>query len=188
MRTAPQVCSFGPVCRADARVLILGSMPGEASLAAAQYYAHPRNAFWPIMGRLFGAGLELPYAERLARLNDAGVALWDVIARCRRPGSLDSAIDRDSVEANDFARLFGACPQLGHVFFNGSAAEAAFRRHVRLPPGLRPLRFARLPSTSPAHAARDFAAKLAAWQAVREALADAEAASTPRPHALAHAA
>ena len=188
MRAAPQVCSFGPVCRADARVLILGSMPGEASLAAAQYYAHPRNAFWPIMGRLFGAGLELPYDERLARLNAAGVALWDVIARCRRPGSLDSAIDRDSVEANDFARLFGACPQIGHVFFNGSVAEAAFRRHVRLPPGLRPLRFARLPSTSPAHAARDFAAKLAAWQAVREALAGTPADSTPRPHTLAHAA
>ncbi|ATE62836.1 DNA-deoxyinosine glycosylase [Thauera sinica] len=166
----PEVRSFPPAFRADARVLILGSMPGEASLAATQYYAHPRNAFWPIMGRLFGAGPDLPYDERLARLNAAGIALWDVIARCRRPGSLDSAIDRGSVEPNDFAGLFAACPRIGHVFFNGTAAETAFRRHVRLPAGSRPPAFARLPSTSPAHAARDFAAKLAAWQAVREAL------------------
>ncbi|MBN8442508.1 MAG: DNA-deoxyinosine glycosylase [Thauera sp.] len=168
----PQICSFPPVFRADARVLILGSMPGEASLAAAQYYAHPRNAFWPIMGALFGAGAELPYAQRLARLNAAGVALWDVIARCRRPGSLDSAIARDSVEPNDFAALFAACPRISHVFFNGTTAETAFRRHVRLPADFRSLSFARLPSTSPAHAARDLAAKLAAWQAVPAALGE----------------
>ena len=181
---APQVCSFPPVFHADARVLILGSMPGAASLAAAQYYAHPRNAFWPLMGRLFDAGPELSYEARLARLNAVGVALWDVIARCRRPGSLDSAIDRDSVEPNDFASLFATCTRIDHVFFNGTAAESAFRRHVRLPAGMRPLAFTRLPSTSPAHAARDFATKLAAWQPVRDALAAADA---PR-HALANAA
>jgi len=145
-------------------------MPGEASLAAAAYYAHPRNAFWPIMGALFGAGPALPYPERLARLTASGVALWDVIAACERDGSLDSAIAPDSVEANDFARLFRDCPCITHVFFNGTAAEAAFRRHVRghiaLPPTLQ---FTRLPSTSPAHAARGFDAKLAAWQAVRNA-------------------
>lgn len=168
-----QLHSFAPVCRADARVLVLGSMPGAASLAAAQYYAHPRNAFWPIMGALFGAGPALPYAERLACLTAAGVALWDVIARCRRPGSLDSAIAADSVVANDFAALFVACPHIRHVFFNGAAAEAAFRRHVRLPPGLPALRLVRLPSTSPAHAARSFDAKLAAWQLVRAAAAPA---------------
>ena len=107
-RTA--VCSFPPAFRTDARVLILGSMPGEASLAAGRYYAHPRNAFWPIMGALFGAGAELPYDQRLARLNAAGVALWDVIARCRRPGSLDSAIE-DSVP-NDLASLKRRAPKL----------------------------------------------------------------------------
>ena len=163
---------FAPVVRADARVLILGSMPGEASLAAEQYYAHTRNAFWPIMGALFDAGPERPYAERLARLNAAGVALWDVIASCERSGSLDSAIAPASIKANDFTQLFRDCPRIGHVFFNGTAAESAFRRHVRkrieLPPSLR---FTRLPSTSPAHAARDFDAKLAAWQIVREAAA-----------------
>lgn len=176
---APLLSSFAPAFRADARVLVLGSMPGEASLAAAEYYAHPRNAFWPIMDALFGAGPRLTYARRLARLNAAGVALWDVIARCERSGSLDSAITPASVEPNDFAVLFAACPQIRHVFFNGGTAEAAFRRHVRLPaeltedlPGGRRLQFTRLPSTSPAHAARSFEAKLAAWQLVREALAE----------------
>lgn len=167
--SAPRVASFAPVFAADARVLVLGSMPGAASLAAGQYYAHARNAFWPIMGVLFAAGAELPYAERLLRLRAAGVALWDVIATCARPGSLDSAIVADSIEVNDFAMLFAACPQLRQVFFNGSAAEAAFRRHV--PAQLRPatLQLTRLASTSPAHAARSFAAKLAAWQVVRSA-------------------
>ena len=164
------VCrSFPPACAADARVLVLGSMPGEASLAAAQYYAHPRNAFWPIMGALFGAGPELPYRERLQRLESAGVALWDVIAACERAGSLDSAIAAASIEANDFARLFRDCRHIRHVFFNGAAAETAFRRHVRGRIVLPALSFTRLPSTSPAHAARNFEAKLAAWQAVRAA-------------------
>ncbi len=144
-------------------------MPGAASLAAAQYYAHPRNAFWPIMGALFGAGPELPYPERLQRLKDAGVALWDVIAGCERRGSLDSAITPASIEANDFAGLFRDCPHIGHVFFNGTAAETVFRRHVRGRIALPALHFTRLPSTSPAHAARSFEAKLAAWQAVRAA-------------------
>lgn len=173
---APRVRSFAPVFRADARVLVLGSMPGAASLAAAQYYAHPRNAFWPIMGALFGAGPELPYGERLQRLTAAGVALWDAIGACTRSGSLDSAIDRDSIEANDFAGLFAACPAIGHVFFNGGAAENAFRRHVRLPAAQAArLAFTRLPSTSPAYAARSAAVKLAAWRCVREAALGAHA-------------
>lgn len=150
-------------------MLVLGSMPGEASLAAAEYYAHPRNAFWPIMGALFGAGPALPYPARLQRLEAAGVALWDVIAACERAGSLDSAITPASIEANDFARLFRDCPHIRHVFFNGAAAETAFRRHVRGRIALPALSFTRLPSTSPAHAARKLEAKLAAWQAVQVA-------------------
>ena len=167
---ATRLRSFAPVFSSDARVLVLGSMPGAASLAAGQYYAHARNAFWPIMGALFGAGPALPYADRLTRLNAAGVALWDVIAGCRRAGSLDSAIVADSIVANDFTTLLRDCPQLTSLFFNGGAAETAFRRHVRLPAGTPALRLIRLPSTSPAHAARSFAAKLQAWQAVRDAL------------------
>lgn len=168
---APLVRSFAPVFRRDARVLILGSMPGAASLEAAQYYAHPRNAFWPIMGALFDAGPKLPYAERLERLHAAGVALWDVIGSCTRSGSLDSAIARDTIVANDLRGLFACCPALSHVFFNGSAAEAAFRRHFRLGSTDRSLQLLRLPSTSPAHAARTVEDKLAAWQAVRAAAA-----------------
>ena len=182
---APLVRSFAPQFRADARVLVLGSMPGTASLAAAQYYAHPRNAFWPIMGALFGAGPELPYAQRLERLASAGIALWDVIGRCERAGSLDSAIAPASIEANDFAGLFAACPGIDHVFFNGTAAETAFRRHVRGRIALPPLQFARLPSTSPAHAARGLGAKLAAWQAVKASAQRAAAARIDTPAAQA---
>lgn len=172
MSASPGICgleasSFEPVFRKDARVLILGSMPGVASLAAGQYYAHPRNAFWPIMGALFAAGPELPYPVRLARLLDARIALWDVIGRCQRAGSLDSAIANDSIEANDLPGLFAACAGLTHVFFNGSAAEAAYRKHIGPARKRQDLTLTRLPSTSPAHAALSLADKLAAWQTVR---------------------
>lgn len=145
-------------------MLILGSMPGQASLAAGQYYAHPRNAFWPIMGALVGAGPELPYPRRVQQLQATGIALWDVLAECERPGSLDAHIVAASIRANDFAGLLPELPTLRAIAFNGSAAEQAFRRHV-LPalPGLR-VDLLRLPSTSPAHAARSLTQKLAEWQ------------------------
>lgn len=158
--------SFPPVAAPDARRLILGSMPGEASLNAGQYYAHPRNAFWRIMGDLLGAGPALPYPARLARLTAAGIALWDVVADCERRGSLDAAIVRESVQANDFRHFFAEHPGIEQVFFNGAAAEKLFRRHVL--PGLDgvPIELHRLPSTSPAHAARGYADKLAAWSVI----------------------
>lgn len=161
--------SFPPVARADARVLILGSMPGVASLQATQYYAHPRNAFWPIMAQLLGFAPDADYPTRLAALQAAGVALWDVLGSCRREGSLDTAIERDSEVANDFPAFFATHPAIHQVFFNGSAAEAAFRRHVlgqlATPPVL-----TRLPSTSPAHAGRRLADKLTDWQVILQAL------------------
>lgn len=170
-RTAPAWCAgFAPLSGAGARVLILGSMPGAASLAAGAYYAHPRNAFWPIMGALFDAGPALPYAERVARLMAARIAVWDVLAACERPGSLDADIVRESVQVNDFATLFAAQPGLTHVFFNGGAAERLFARHVVARPRDPGCAFVRLPSTSPAHAGLDRAAKLAAWSAVAQAL------------------
>jgi hypoxanthine-DNA glycosylase len=157
---------FPPVAAPDARLLILGSMPGQASLQAGRYYAHERNAFWRIMGDLLGAGPDLPYAQRLEKLTGAGIALWDVIAACERAGSLDADIVRHSVAPNDFATFFAVHRGIAHVFFNGAAAETAFRRHV-LPglPGLA-LPLTRLPSTSPAHAARSYADKLVAWSAI----------------------
>ncbi|MFM9980077.1 MAG: DNA-deoxyinosine glycosylase, partial [Burkholderiales bacterium] len=105
-------------------------MPGAASLAADQYYAHPRNHFWPIMGRLFGAGPELPYAKRVRRLKSCGIAVWDVLESCVRPGSLDADIEEGSIAVNDFAGFFDAHPRIGAVFFNGAKAESAYRRHV----------------------------------------------------------
>lgn len=164
-----RVRSFPPIALPDARVLILGSMPGAASLSAGQYYAHPRNLFWPIMGALVGAAPELPYPHRIARLAEAGIAVWDVLASCVRPGSLDSSIAE--AQANDFAAFFARHRRIGHVFFNGSMAQTSFRRLVRptLPATLS-LHCARLPSTSPAHAGLSREAKLAAWRAVLEAL------------------
>ena len=163
-----RVQSFPPIASASSKVLILGSMPGVESLRARQYYAHPRNAFWPIMGQLFGAGPTLPYQERTTRLQSAGVALWDVLQTCVRPGSLDTSIT-DEV-ANDFPAFFAMRPNITHVFFNGSKADTTFRRHVlpRLPEDRHVL--ARLPSTSPAHAALPFEAKVQAWSVVRSVL------------------
>jgi len=160
------ICSFPPVAGVGARVLILGSIPGKASLQAARYYAHERNAFWSIMGELIGAGPQLDYPQRLAKLQAAGFALWDVIAACERASSLDADIVSTSVAPNDFSAFFAVHRSIERVFFNGAAAETSFRRLVL--PGLncQSLRLARLPSTSPAHAARSFAEKLAAWSAI----------------------
>lgn len=158
--------SFPPIASDSSRVLILGSMPGAASLKAGQYYAHPRNAFWPIMGALFGAGPLLPYPERVARLQAAGVALWDSLKACVRPGSLDASIT-DEV-ANDFPAFFAKYPRIEHVYFNGGKAETVFRRHAlpSLPAG--PYVFTRLPSTSPAHATLPLDTKVRAWSVVLE--------------------
>lgn len=163
---------FPPIAAADAQVLVLGSMPSIASLAREQYYGHPQNAFWPIMGRLFGAGPELPYDQRKILLITRGVAVWDVLQSCRREGSLDASIERDSETPNDFAAFFRQHPQVGVVFFNGQKAETVFRRHVLGELGAfeRGLRFVRLPSTSPAHAGRTLEEKLAAWQTVNRAV------------------
>lgn len=165
MDAIPTSKGFAPVSRADARVLILGSLPGQVSLARVQYYAQPRNAFWPIMGRLFGAALELAYEERLERLVARRVALWDVCAQGRRPGSLDQKIDVASVETNDFAGFLAAHAEIGLICLNGAKAGDLFRRMVA--PTLRAPapRSSVLPSTSPAHAAMPFERKLEHWQA-----------------------
>lgn len=159
--------SFPPIAALDARLLILGSMPGVASLEAQQYYAHPRNAFWPIMADLFDFDAAAPYAERCEQLRSAGVAVWDVLRTCRRKGSLDSAIETGSEQPNDFIGFFAEHPSVRMVAFNGQKAESAFCRHVTplLDPATQArLSFAKLSSTSPAHAARSFEEKLAAWR------------------------
>lgn len=162
MSTSDILKSFPPVSRADARVLILGSMPGAASLAAGQYYAHPRNGFWPIMGALVGAGSDLPYDIRLDRLRGAGVALWDVVGSCRRRGSLDSHIEQEI--PNDFNVFFQRHPEIEAVFFNGQAAQSLFRQHVLRGLGSFTVTSCALPSTSPAHAGMSLDAKTARWR------------------------
>lgn len=180
-QSSPSKC-FPPVARDDARVLILGSLPGQVSLARAQYYAQPRNAFWPIMGRLYGAGPELPYGERLARLMERGVALWDVCAEGRRPGSLDQRIETESVVANDFSGFLAAHRDIGRILFNGATSERFYRRLVAptLPEPLARLPSVLLPSTSPAHAAMPFERKLACWsEALRDASLQARGPEAP---------
>ena len=154
---------FPPVARVDARMLILGSLPGARSIAEKQYYAHPRNAFWKIMRELFG--VDGDYATRCAQLCEHGIALWDVLHSSVRPGSMDSDILLDSARVNDFERFFGEHPDIQVVGFNGRKAEQVFTRLAgNAPPGAR---LELLPSTSPAYASMSFSAKLTAW---REAL------------------
>lgn len=160
-----QVESFPPIADARATRLILGSMPGVASLTAQRYYAHPQNAFWRIMGELFGFAADAGYDERVLALQRAGIVLWDVLAACERPGSLDSAIKRDSEVANDIPALLATHRQIRQILFNGGAAEATFRRHHTAILKRPDLTFVRLPSTSPAHASLSYAQKCAVWRA-----------------------
>jgi hypoxanthine-DNA glycosylase len=160
--------SFSPVACPDARVLVLGSMPGEASLTAAQYYAQPRNLFWQFIEELYGIDRRMSYAERLEALIAHRVALWDVLESCQRPGSLDSSIQRSSALPNDFMRFYARHVEISTVFFNGKAAAELYRRLVLPSLAVRfpDLRYVTLPSTSPANAGITPATKLAAWRAV----------------------
>lgn len=160
--TSPTLESFPPLVGPGARILILGTMPGARSLEERQYYAHPRNAFWRITGALFGFDPALPYTDRVAELTGAGVSVWDVLRHCRRVGSLDASVEPDSMVPNDFDTFLAANPAIGHVYFNGAAAERHYQRLVVARNGLR---HTRLPSTSPAHTAR-FEVKLAAWRVI----------------------
>jgi hypoxanthine-DNA glycosylase len=158
---------FPPIAAADARMLVLGSLPGRMSLEKQQYYAQPYNAFWKIMGHIFGAAPELPYERRLEVLRERRIAVWDVLAAGERLGSLDSAILASSMVVNDFDSFFIAHREIQLICFNGNKAAELYRRRVlpRLTPPLAALDTQVLPSTSPAHASRTFAQKLALWSA-----------------------
>jgi hypoxanthine-DNA glycosylase len=159
-----RVGCFSPVGNADATVLILGSLPGKESLKQNQYYAHPQNAFWKIMGELIGTVPHQPYEERLHKLTSAHIALWDVLATCERVSSLDTHIRNE--KANDFASFFAQHPHVTQVFFNGAKAEQSFNKFVLRIQKLPTLNFQRLPSTSPAHAGMRYVEKLQAWKTV----------------------
>lgn len=172
-----QAESFPPLEGPSAHTLILGSMPGQASLTAVRYYAHPRNAFWPIMLAImqghaeasFDSAQAIDYEQRCAMLTASGYALWDVLASCKRPGSLDSRIVRASEQANDIASLVTRHPQLQCIACNGKAAEKLLKRHCgesldRLQARLqRHLRIVSLPSSSPAMASLTLAEKHQLW-------------------------
>ncbi|NML44232.1 DNA-deoxyinosine glycosylase [Ramlibacter sp. G-1-2-2] len=155
---------FPAIARADARILVLGSLPGQRSLACSQYYAHPRNHFWRIASEVLGVPLDAPYEARLQHLLDRRVALWDVCAAARRRGSLDADMEAASVVPNDFAAFFAAHPAIERVGLNGQHAAKLYRRLVvpNLPEKLRSA-WTALPSTSPAHAAMSFEQKRDAW-------------------------
>ena len=155
-----RLVGLAPVFDEQARLLVLGSFPGAASLQAAQYYAHPRNAFWPLMGALLGEPdlLARPYAERLQMLRRRQVALWDAVAACRREGSLDTAIE--AAEPSDLRELVAKLPALRAIACNGALAH---KQALMALDGDIPV--LRLPSTSPAHAGLSLAAKTEAWRA-----------------------
>ena len=164
--------AFDPVVDARTRLLILGSLPGDASLAAAQYYAHPQNGFWRLIGGVTGIDLAtLPYAERLEPLKAAGVGLWDVIASAERAGSLDAAIR--SPEAADLRGLIAGLPDLKAVAFNGATSARLGRRILR---GVAGVDFIDLPSSSAAHA-RPLSEKAAAWSILQRYLPDVTTAA-----------
>ena len=158
-----RVESFALAAGEAPRVLVLGSMPGVASLTAVQYYAHPRNAFWPIMADYFGFDRDASYDDRLAALLANRVALWDVLQSCVRPGSLDSAIERDSVIPNPIDQWLAEQPSVQLILLNGGKAASEFRRHFRPLLSRDDLKVLSLPSTSPANARMSFEAKRAAW-------------------------
>jgi hypoxanthine-DNA glycosylase len=153
---------FPPVVDDNADLLILGSFPSVQSLAAHQYYGNPRNAFWPINGELFGFDAAAPYETRLAALQSAGVALWDVLHRCRRAGSSDAKFDMKSLVANDFGQLFATYPSITRVCFNGRVAQRLFERLVDVDASVS---YRLLPSSSPARA-MPAGQKLAAWRVI----------------------
>ncbi len=164
----PRVRSFAPIARRDARVLIVGSMPGVASLAAGRYYAHPQNAFWPIVLPLLGVAAAASYAECLRAVRANRIAVWDVLRSCERAGSGDAAIEPASARVNDFVTFFARHRRVTAVLCNGGTAHALFQRRVlpALGARARALRVVRLPSTSPANAGTSRYQKAAAWRRV----------------------
>lgn len=159
----PRSYSFPPIIGQAPHTLILGTMPGLKSIAAGQYYAHPQNIFWKIMGDIYGAGPEKPYNERIDILTSHGIAVWDVVHSCRRAGSLDADI-RQAIP-NDFASFFKNHPTIRRVIFDSGKAEQIYLRMV-LPNLSLPLHYLRVPSPSPAHARLPYPEKRAIWTSV----------------------
>jgi TDG/mug DNA glycosylase family protein len=162
------IYSFPPIESPSAQRLILGSMPGKASLSAQQYYAHPRNHFWSFMASILGVPESLSYAERCSALVESRIAVWDVLKVCTRSSSLDSDIDESSIVTNDFGAFLSSHADIRHIYFNGAKAETIYMRYVQpqLPAHQAEIQTLRLPSTSPANAAIPKSVKLEQWQVI----------------------
>ena len=161
---------FAPIVTGNASVLILGSMPSEASLLRQQYYGHPRNAFWPIMGALLGSDPELCYQLRKEMLMENRIAVWDVLQSCNRLGSLDSSIKLATIRTNDFTGFFAEYKYIKRVFFNGRMAEKLYKKRIlpTLNHRFSYLEYQCLPSTSPANASLKFEQKIEAWKVIKQ--------------------
>lgn len=160
-----RVSSFQPFARPDATCLVLGSMPGVESLRRQQYYGHPRNYFWKIMGELLGFDYRIDYGKRVEILLDNHIALWDTVERCVRPGSMDADIKH--AEPNDFEGFLAEHKHIKRIFFNGQAAHKLFVKHSKKM-NLPELELVVLPSTSPANASIPYPQKLASWRKIIE--------------------
>jgi len=160
---------FPPIAGKTAKVLILGTMPGEESLRQNEYYGHPRNSFWKIMACLFGFDFSLRYEERTKILLKNRIALWDVMKSCERKGSLDANINDETIIENDFASFFQRYSNIRNVFFNGAKSEAEYIKRVlpKLSGSEHKIKYKRLPSTSPAMAQLSFDAKLKEWSMIK---------------------
>lgn len=157
-----QVTSLPPRVLANCQVLVLGSLPGVASLQASNYYAHPRNLFWPVMGSLLGVNWTSDLEQRVQSLLHHRIGLWDVIGRCERRGSLDTAIVKKSIQPNPVADLVATLTQLRVIACNGQAAYHAWQRYIEPKLVRIPLVYL-LPSTSPANASWSLTALTRAW-------------------------
>ena len=160
IRKTEIISGLDPVNRPHPRILILGSFPSVLSLAHREYYGNPRNRFWAIMEELFAIPAGLPYPDRVTLLTQHGIALWDVVASCERPGSADSRIKNPV--PNEIAGFFSAHPTLRLVALNGQTAGRLYHRLAEVPS----LPSVTLPSTSPAHAAMPFEEKVRAWKVI----------------------
>lgn len=157
---------FPPASIPDAEILILGSMPSRVSLKKNQYYAHPRNLFWPIMSLVFGIEPDDQYEHRITGLNAKKIALWDVIRQCEREGSLDASINTETEEANDIAEFLSSHSEITRICFNGKKAFSSFKKNILNTHKsiAEEYELIVLPSTSPANASIPREVKIAQWK------------------------
>jgi len=162
--------SFPPIVDKKSKVIVLGSMPGEESLKAVEYYANSRNSFWKIMAELFEFDTSLKYDERTKILLKNKIALWDVVNSCERKGSLDSSIKDATIVENDFTCFFREYPNICYIVFNGEKAEREYKKRVlpNMSETKNRMKYHRLPSTSPAMAKMKFQQKKISWSIIKD--------------------